>query len=91
MADDPSRITISTSSLSAMLSYAVRYALGRSSYAVYEVTEMCRHYWPHVSDEMKTIIRQDITRRIAEAEGRGGFVGMEMDHKAWKQLSKDIE
>lgn len=43
-----------------MLVYAVRYGLGRRSYAVYEIVREVRIRWPELSVYARTTIQKDI-------------------------------
>ena len=52
--------------LCALCVYAVRYTLGRASYAPSEVCEILREHWAELDDNTRAVIRKDIERRLRE-------------------------
>jgi hypothetical protein len=61
--------------------YATRYALGRKTYAVSDVTRALTARVTDLSENSKRCITEDID--MAEAEGR---LGMDIDAKDWRAL-----
>ena len=61
--------------------WAVRYALGRRTYAVADVVDVLSRNVACLSANSKAVIVRDIT----EAEKRGGL-GMECDSVEWRRL-----
>lgn len=46
--------------LGSLLVYAMRYALGRQTYAVNDVCGAIRKHWPRLLDREKGVIKRDI-------------------------------
>lgn len=63
--------------------WAVRYALGRMTYAPHNVAELIERR----RDSIRPATLAVIVRDIDEAEARGGL-GMAMDAEAWLRLRK---
>ena len=66
---------------SELLLYALRYALGRSTYSVYTVCQVINHAWPDLSTGERELIKREVRNAI-----KGGIVGMEMDAEEWSQI-----
>lgn len=65
---------------------AVRYALGRSSYAVGETVDLVRSLWPRLSDGAREIIRRDLEEHIKFAERLNKIAFNPEDLTPWKNL-----
>lgn len=65
-----------------MLTSAVRYALGRSTYIVSATTDQVKKVWSELSENSKAVILRD----VKEAVDSPGTVGMQMDHQEWVNL-----
>lgn len=76
------RIPPAEEALFRVLPWAVRYTLGRSTYAVRDVTEVIVAFAPKIDPRDRDIILRDIA--AARARGPGGM-GMEMDERAWAE------
>lgn len=61
--------------------WAVRYALGRATYAVSDVVDVLIVNVASLSPNSRAVIVRDIT----EAEERGGL-GMDVDAQLWREL-----
>ena len=61
--------------------WAVRYALGRATYAVHDVVDTLIAERASLTPQSREVIIRD----ISEAEARGGL-GMAMDAVAWLRL-----
>ena len=61
--------------------WAVRYALGRATYAVFDVVDVLVAEREHLTANSRAVICQDID----EAD-RKGRLGMEMDATQWRRL-----
>jgi hypothetical protein len=72
--------------LGALLHYAMRYALGRMTYAVSDVARLMRTHWHEVDSNGREQIAEDLRLEIQRAERRGKPLGMECDHRAWCEL-----
>lgn len=57
---------VTPSHLCALAVYAVRYALGRASYAPSEVCEILREHWADLDSNTQAVIRRDIARHLAQ-------------------------
>lgn len=72
--------------LGALLHYAMRYAMGRYTYAVDDVTRMLREQWASITDSDRRQISLDLIREIERHEYRGETIGDERHHKQWRNL-----
>lgn len=61
--------------------WAVRYALGRATYAVHDVVDTLIAEKGKLSEQSRVVIIRDIN----EAEAAGNL-GMKMDAEAWRRL-----
>jgi hypothetical protein len=64
-----------------MVIYAVRYVLGRQSYAVGECVEYLLAHWDKLERRTRIVIEKDIGEALAE-----GRYGMEMDKQGWLRV-----
>ena len=64
-----------------ILFYAFRYALGRQTYAVDQVTNKIIENWSDLSSKIKVAIRTEITRAIDT-----GNAGAVTDMENWKSI-----
>ena len=65
-----------------ILFMAFRYALGRKTYAVYEVTECIKKNWGNLSDNTKSLIKKEIKEAIKN--GKAG--DKNIDVPLWKSI-----
>lgn len=63
------------------LIYGFRYALGRSSYAVYTVSEAIKKAWPSLSEHDRDLIQREIREAIESC-----CYGMECDKQTWERI-----
>lgn len=63
------------------LIYGFRYALGRSSYAVYTVSQAIKKAWPKLTQADRELIQREIREAI-----ESGRYGMECDRESWEQI-----
>ena len=63
--------------------WAVRYALGRMTYAVSDVVETLIACRGELSEKSKAVIVRDIDEASTRYNGQ---IGMEMDHAQWMRL-----
>jgi len=73
-----------------MLLNSVRYALGRRSYVVGEVCDWVRDYRKHLAPEQIDQIAKEVRHELDLCSARGGHLGMEMDHRTWEKLVRDL-
>jgi hypothetical protein len=64
-----------------MVIYAMRYALGRRSYAVGECVDYLIANWRYLEPRTREVIKRDIRKAITE-----GRAGMDMDVADWKRV-----
>ena len=64
-----------------ILFYAFRYALGRRSYAVSEVSDAIIENWDSLSNTYKDLIIEEINTAI-----KNKSAGMECDIKNWQRI-----
>ena len=74
-------------------SWAVRYCLGRQSYAVDDCSRWLCSIWDRLDQEARNLIRRDIEeqfRRDDAARENGNAsglpLGMDMDRKSWERV-----
>lgn len=73
--------------LGEMLNYAVRYTLGRMSYAPHDVIAYCRPLLPNLSEKTLWVMEKDIT-----AAARDEMLGDKtIDAPAWLVFLKDVQ
>ncbi|MEK6884828.1 MAG: hypothetical protein AABY22_34670 [Nanoarchaeota archaeon] len=61
--------------------YAFRYALGRKTYASFEVANYIIYNWDKLSEKTQRLIKKEIQEAVEL-----GRAGMEMDERKWKQI-----
>lgn len=72
--------------LGEMLNYAVRYSLGRMSYAPHDVIAYCRPLLPNLSDKTLHVMEKDIA-----AAARDEMLGDKtIDAPAWMQFLLEV-
>lgn len=69
---------------------ALRYCIGRRTYAPSLVTDWVMRHWPKFSDNLKAIVRQDMKAEIAIWE-RCSSLGDPCDVKTWTYFLQWIE
>lgn len=75
--------------------WAVRYCIGRRSYAVDDCSRWLVSVWPMLDEDAKTCIRVDIEeefRRDDAARANGNVsglpLGMDIDRASWERVRK---
>ena len=77
--------------------WAVRYNLGRMTYAVGSCVEWLIHIWPDLHEKARSIIQRDVEeafvaddRDRARLKGESGYkrLGMDMDRREWERVRK---
>lgn len=77
--------------------WAIRYCLGRMTYAVGSCVEWLIRVWPDLSEEARTIIKRDIEEAFAKDDhdraglnGASGYkrLGMDMDRHEWERVRR---
>jgi hypothetical protein len=81
------------STLGSIIIYAARYAMGRQSYAVGEVTRWLEAHWDLLGGAVKQQIQEDIRERLGderhmeairpEEPARSGPLGQDADRERW--------
>ena len=66
-----------------ILVYAFRYALGRKTYCVDDVTMSIRHNWDLLDTTTKKLIHKEVKSAIETNN-----YGMDMDKKEWLKILK---
>ena len=81
--------------------WAVRYCLGRMTYAVGSCVEWLIWVWPDLNEDARSTIKRDIEEAFAEDDrdrdhdrknpnGASGYrrLGMDMDRREWERVRK---
>ena len=75
--------------------WAVRYCLGRRTYAVDDCARWLVSVWPMLDEDAKTCIQRDLEeefRRDDAARANGNFaglpLGMDIDRASWERVRK---
>lgn len=82
---------INTETLSGLLIYSVRYALGRRSYAVSDVCEAVERHLCDAKKGTANIIAKDVRDELNAAHGRGCQLGDPMGDARWRELLAWLE
>lgn len=77
--------------LNSLIINATRYAIGRSSYVTYEMADIIKKYANDLTQPERSLIIRDINREIEYAEKEGKTLGMDMDHRIWKDTVAFLE
>ena len=64
-----------------MVIYAFRYALGRMTYAVGDVTDYLINHWHRLSKKTRMLIIEEIQKAIKEKKA-----GMDCDIQRWRAI-----
>ena len=74
---------------------ALRYYMGRETYAVSEFCELLIKSWPDINDVTQLIIKRDLEREIERRKERAGWtlsadmpLGMDMDYQEWLKVQE---
>jgi hypothetical protein len=73
-----------------LIVYAARYAMGRESYAVGEVTDWIEDHWDVLSSHVKNQIQEDIRRRV-EDEAHARVLHDNPEREPPQPLGQDID
>ena len=71
--------------------YAVRYALGRMTYAVQDVCRYVKSKKNSLSDICKRAIIRDITEEVKRYHISGQTCGMACDEREWLKLVESLK
>jgi hypothetical protein len=74
-----------------MLGYAVRYAMGRRSYATGEMGALVRAYAPKLAPQHIRQIRDDIATELAAADRMNRTLGDPSDDAEWRSLVRFLD
>lgn len=80
------RIDISDDNFGLILNCAVRYAIGRQSYAPGVVIDFIRPLLPYVNERTLYVFDQDIT----EKKYMGGYGDKRIDEPLWMKFHRDV-
>lgn len=78
--------TLSNGELDDLLFYSFRYALGRRTYVVSDVTQKLIHYSYALRDNTIESIKKEINVALEK-----GQAGMKMDEEEWKKVLEELE
>lgn len=70
--------------LGLLLLCSLRYAMGRKSYVTSSIAETIEYHWDDLNARDHMTILADLRGELERAERAGQFLGMEMDHKMWR-------
>jgi len=70
-----------------ILLYAMRYCLGRSSYAVGEMCDLIRFKWPALPPDTRSLLIVDLRSEVKSDRP----LGMKMDRREWESLLEFME
>lgn len=84
------RDALSDRDLWLMVLCTVRYAMGRATYIVSDACGFVRQFRARIGPEHVEQIRQEVEQALRECRERGGWLGMEMDHREWVRLIEDL-
>lgn len=79
-------VTLSSSDLETLLFYSFRYALGHSTYAVSDITQLISDYEFVLQDNTRAIIIEEIKEAVIK-----GRAGMDMDVREWTKLLEELK
>ena len=74
------------SDLGALLHYAMRYAMGRYTYAVDDVTRLMRAHWWEITMNDRNQIARDLADHVARHERDGETLGADYVARLWIEL-----
>ena len=69
-----------------MLLCALRYCMGRQSYAVSVCCDFLRDHWKDIDDGTKRTMIRDLEHDLKECEADNRYLGADFDHRAWRTL-----
>lgn len=72
--------------LGALLHYAMRYAMGRYTYAVDDVTRLIRAHWQDITENDRYQIAVDLNEHIQRHERDGRALGAAYVARLWFEL-----
>lgn len=87
----PHQVPVDVQHLWPMLLGYVRYAMGRMSTAPSTAAELVRCYASALTQEQREQIRDEIRAELDRREKRGEKLGMDCDHRTWRELLRWIE
>jgi len=65
---------------------AMRYAIGRKSYAPGLISQYIKRYWNLLDDNTRRVLKRDLAEELNSARALGVEVGRECDHQLWIKL-----
>jgi hypothetical protein len=75
-----------SSDLGALLHYAMRYAMGRYTYAVDDVTRLIREEWRNITDNDRAQISAELDAEVKRHDLDGKTLGPEFVAKLWRDM-----
>jgi hypothetical protein len=85
-----SNVSVPPNKLWGMIIYSVRYALGRRTYATYEVAGWVRRYRNYLKAWQIAKIGNEVQEELDRAERSGRTLGDKQDHEVWQNLVKEL-
>jgi len=76
---------------------AMRYAMGRMTYIVYETVRWIISVWPHITSGTKSLVRRELSEALMrdaidrDAGKDIGFLGALCDRDSWEALDEFID
>jgi len=71
---------------------AMRYAIGRCTYAPSLVCDWIRRHWDKIDDQTRNLLRRDLGEAVEHAERHGDdYLGMECDAQTWREMLSWME
>lgn len=74
-----------------LLLSTIRYSLGRSSYIVSTCRILYDNYKAYLTIEQRRQIAREVDAELRRCEDRWTTLGMEVDHRTWRQLVTHID
>lgn len=80
-------IEVDQRTLDSFVLHDVRYSLGRLTWVPRECAERVRKFWPHLSDNMRVIVRRDIAEHVERLrQGSAPYDDADMIRRVWRPL-----
>jgi hypothetical protein len=80
-------MTLSPEEIQILFPYAMRYTVGRQSYAVGEMCDIIRDKWPEIPPATRSILHRDLKTEVQSDRP----LGMKFDRKCWENLLEFME
>lgn len=69
-----------------MLLCALRYCMGRQSYAVSVCCDFLRNHWQEIDAKTRATMRRGVAEELARYERMGATMGADFDDRDWRNL-----